>query len=201
MADRWIDPRTWTTGDLVRRPYLILWVLLLGYLKKRLMPVGTTRFWLTATPPTNWLIQSGQVVNRATYPALFAKYGTTYNTGGETGSQFRLPNCEGKYFVGASATKVLASTGGAAMMLLLTTHIPSHVHSGPLHTHNVTTDIFMANSFTPDVTFKAPVIVDNGTDGEPTSEVSGGATGSTGGGDPFDLAPPRLAAHVIVKAL
>lgn len=46
----------------------------------------------TGTLPAGMLLANGAVVNRADYPRLFARIGTTYNTGGETGSQFRLPN-------------------------------------------------------------------------------------------------------------
>ena len=42
--------------------------------------------------PRGMLAANGAVVARADYPRLFARIGTTYNTGGETGAQFRLPN-------------------------------------------------------------------------------------------------------------
>ena len=41
--------------------------------------------------PDGWLECNGQVVLRADYPDLFAAIGTTYNTGGELGTEFRLP--------------------------------------------------------------------------------------------------------------
>ena len=41
--------------------------------------------------PEGWLECSGQVVLQADYPDLFAAIGTTYNTGGEAGNEFRLP--------------------------------------------------------------------------------------------------------------
>ena len=37
---------------------------------------------------------------RATYPALFAAIGTTYNTGGEAGTDFRLPDLRGEFVRG-----------------------------------------------------------------------------------------------------
>lgn len=40
--------------------------------------------------PDGWLPR-GTVVNRADYPDLFALIGTGFNTGGETGTQFRTP--------------------------------------------------------------------------------------------------------------
>lgn len=44
-----------------------------------------------ASIPTGWL-QENTVVDRTTYAALFALIGTTFNTGGESGTQFRTPN-------------------------------------------------------------------------------------------------------------
>lgn len=56
-----------------------------------------------ATEPTGFLFCRGQVVNRATYPNLFAVIGTTYNTTGETGAQFRLPDLRGEFVRGLDA--------------------------------------------------------------------------------------------------
>jgi microcystin-dependent protein len=42
-----------------------------------------------------WLHCRGQVVSRATYPDLFTAIGTQYNTGGEAGTDFRLPDMRG----------------------------------------------------------------------------------------------------------
>jgi len=40
---------------------------------------------------------------RADYPLLFGVIGTTYNTGGETGAQFRLPDLRGEFIRGLDA--------------------------------------------------------------------------------------------------
>ena len=45
-----------------------------------------------STLPGDLLAANGQVVSRADYPRLFGEIGTTYNTGGEAGTAFRLPN-------------------------------------------------------------------------------------------------------------
>ena len=42
--------------------------------------------------PSGWIEAEGGVVLRADYPDLFTLIGTNFNTGGETGLQFRLPN-------------------------------------------------------------------------------------------------------------
>lgn len=70
------------------------------------------------TAPTGWLMCFGQLLNRADYPALFAVIGTTYNTGGETAAQFRLPDMRGRVAAGkdnmggTSADRLVESVGG-----------------------------------------------------------------------------------------
>lgn len=73
--------------------------------------------------PAGTLLCYGQVVNRATYAGLFAVLGTTYNTGGEAGTDFRLPDLRGRVVAGkddmggpsAGRLNTMASTtlGGA----------------------------------------------------------------------------------------
>lgn len=53
---------------------------------------GRVVIWAGGALPAGLLAANGTVVLRADYPALFDAIGTTYNTGGETGAQFRLPN-------------------------------------------------------------------------------------------------------------
>ena len=50
----------------------------------------------TVATPNGWFYCNGSVRNRADYPDLFAVIGTRWNTGGESGTQFRLPNLPGK---------------------------------------------------------------------------------------------------------
>ena len=50
----------------------------------------------TAAAPNGWQYCNGAARNRADYPELFAAIGTRWNTGGESGTQFRIPNLPGK---------------------------------------------------------------------------------------------------------
>ena len=56
-------------------------------------PVGSTTAMMYTSVPDGWLECNGQTVTRATYAALFAKIGTTYNTGGEADTEFSVPHC------------------------------------------------------------------------------------------------------------
>lgn len=72
-------------------------------------PAGTICYYAAGTvPPGRWVAGDGQVVNRAgTYADLFAIIGTTYNTGGESGTQFRLPDLRGVVVRGQDAGRGL----------------------------------------------------------------------------------------------
>lgn len=48
-------------------------------------------------PEVGWLKCNGAVVVRATYSRLFDKIGTAFNTGGESSTQFRLPDMRGMF--------------------------------------------------------------------------------------------------------
>lgn len=62
--------------------------------REGLIPVGVmVRYGgSTASPPGGFLACNGAVVNRADYDKLFDVISTSFNTGGETSIQFRLPN-------------------------------------------------------------------------------------------------------------
>lgn len=101
---------------------------------------------LTA-PPSGYLWCRGQVVAQASYPALFAAIGTTFNTGGEASTDFRLPDLRGRIplgldDMGGDAGRLdvsgLGTTGGSQYHTLSTSQLPGHVHSLNGHTHNYT---------------------------------------------------------------
>lgn len=55
-----------------------------------------------STAPAGALFCYGQTVSRTTYAGLFAVIGTTFNTGGEAGTDFRLPDMRGRVAAGKS---------------------------------------------------------------------------------------------------
>ena len=83
-------------------------------------PVGTTGFWRfigaslytntpvgtsiiafhNGIPDAGWLKCNGAVLLRSSYPALFNRIGTSFNTGGELSTQFRLPDTRGQFLRG-----------------------------------------------------------------------------------------------------
>lgn len=109
------------------------------------IPSGAMMPFAGATSPTGWLLCYGQTLVRATYPDLFAVVGTTYNTGGEAGTDFRLPDLRGRTVAGQddmggtaasrltatvlSAANTLGATGGTQTHTLTEAQMPSHSHN------------------------------------------------------------------------
>jgi len=74
-------------------------------------PPGMMMPYAGINTPEGWLRCEGQLLVRSEYAGLYGVVGTTFNTGGETGSQFRLPDLRGRVIAGVDAAGVrLTST-------------------------------------------------------------------------------------------
>lgn len=85
--------------------------------------IGEIRMFGFPNPMPRWLACDATVKEQAAYPELFAKIGTTWNTGGETPTQFRLPPFAGRALVGAGAgagltARVVATRWGVEAVVL-----------------------------------------------------------------------------------
>ena len=101
-------------------------------------PVGSGALWFAPTPPAGWLICDGSSLSTAApYDKLFAAIG--YTCGG-SGANFNLPNAQNAFFMGASSTHALGTTGGASTVALATANLPAHAHPiyDVAHTHDAT---------------------------------------------------------------
>ena len=158
------------------------------------IPVGSMTVWTTTTAPAGWLLCYGQEVSETTYAGLFAVVGTTFNTGGEAGGNFRVPDMRGRAPFGKddmggtpanriSGGTTIGGTGGAETYTLTTSELPAH-------THSITT--FFGSSST-------------GTDGRISTAntnvgpQTAGATGSSGSGAAFNKMPPYMLFSWIIK--
>jgi microcystin-dependent protein len=92
-----------------------------------------------STAPAGYLLCDGSIVSRSEYSDLFSVIGTTYNGGGVSQSDFRLPLFGGRVPVGISTSEVgfdiLGKSGGEKDVTLTTNQIPSHTHEQLSHNH------------------------------------------------------------------
>jgi len=100
--------------------------------------------------PSGWYLCYGQTLSQATYSALYAVIGTTWNTGGEPSGSFRLPDLRGRGLFGldnmggSAANRVTsgvsgvpgATLGGTGGSQAVQTH--AHSLSDPTHDHALT---------------------------------------------------------------
>lgn len=59
---------------------------------KAMTPVGMVTQFAGGSTPLGWVPCDGSTLSQATYSALYAIIGTTYNTGGEAPTDFRVPS-------------------------------------------------------------------------------------------------------------
>jgi microcystin-dependent protein len=97
--------------------------------------------------PTGWLEADGTTKTRTAYPDLFAAIGTSYNVGGEAGTDFRLPLGRGRVFVpalvGQAQVDAIGERGGEYTHTQTIAEMAAHNHgaatgaAGANHAHGV----------------------------------------------------------------
>ena len=100
------------------------------------VPVGGVIMWggSTNSMPTGFRLCNGDVLSRSEFSALFAVLGTSHNTTGESGTEFRIPDLRDRFVVGAHADNSdttypqikPGATGGSANAVLV-----AHNHGVP----------------------------------------------------------------------
>ena len=104
-------------------------------------PTGVVMpFSRSTTAPTGWLLCNGDQVSQTTYAALYAVIGASYNTGGETTGNFRIPDLRGRAIVGLDnlggsdagrldVTNTIGTAGGSQYHTLTIAQMPNHNHT------------------------------------------------------------------------
>lgn len=163
-----------------------------------ILPAGTLLDFGGTAAPAGFLLCYGQEVSQTTYAALFANIGTTWNTGGEAGGNFRLPDFRGRARVGkddmggSAANRVtsagsgitgttLGATGGAETHTLTTPQIPSHLHGQTV------------------LTTSGAAVGSQRSSPNSGSENSFNNTQNTGGGGSHNNTQPSAIVNVIIK--
>lgn len=118
------------------------------------LPIGTVLPYAGAAVPTpdtvaTFLFCDGALLDRSAYPTLFARLGVAYNTGGESGTKFRLPDLRGRVPVGqddmggTTAGRITSGVSGIDGTALGASggdqrlHAHSHGVSDPGHSHSI----------------------------------------------------------------
>lgn len=119
---------------------------LVDTIRAQLLPVGICATFPATAVPSYWVPLDGRTLNRTTYAALFAILGTAFNTGGEAGTVFRLPDWRGRVVVGmdnisavqgaagriaGAWASTLGGNAGEENHVLTTPEMPSHSHTPP----------------------------------------------------------------------
>lgn len=165
-----------------------------------LVPSGTIAGFAGSAAPSGWLLCDGSTVNRVTYAALFTAIGTGFNTGGEAGTDFRLPDARGRVLMGAGSgagltARALAARLGEEAHQQTVNELVSHNHTQSAHTHTISiagpfASVFSGLNITNNVN---NVFLGAYVDAQQP------AIQFTGGNVPFNVIQPSLVANVIIK--
>ena len=156
-----------------------------------IQPVGMIVDYGGTAAPSGWLLCEGAIVDQSSYPALFAVVGTAFNTGGEGGTQFRLPDFRSRSAVHPSAVQVRGSTGGSTDVKEHLHQVPLHNHSVPLHNHTLNdhTHGLAVHTHLTDINHDHAAFTTAG--GGPHIHNGGYLTTATGSGSNADLLRPH----------
>lgn len=179
--------------------------------------------------PAGWLHAYGQVVSRTVYAALFARYSTTYNTGGEAGTDFRLPDLRGRSVFGdddmggAAASRITNANSGIVGTTLGASggdeRLYQHLHAaGTLAGDNESAHTHGAGSYavaytsatggaTTKITFSADTSATANSEAVTGTSAAGsahghtvsGSTANTGGNTTSQNIPPALILNYAIK--
>ena len=153
-----------------------------------------------------WLLCNGSQVSTTTYPDLYTVIGSTYNTGGESSDNFRLPNLVDRIPL-CEAGNNLGTYGGSNNYSLGTANMPSHSHSFSQSAHhhnfsNIYGDDFN-NSGAADGVNTVLGYYDSSPDiWNPTSGTTAGVaknSGNTGSNTAFNMVPASKKVLYIIK--
>lgn len=163
------------------------------------LPSGTVLPYAGSTAPAGFLFANGQAVSRTTYSSLFAAIGTTFGSG-DGSTTFNVPDLRGRVAagvdnmggIGAAGRLGSGENGGITGTASLGVaggeqgHVQTLAELVP-HTHPQMASTLLAQS--------GPTNQGAGSPGW----LTGGTTGSTGGGNPFNVVQPTLVLNYIIK--
>src|SRR5580704_1716263 len=157
--------------------------------------VGEIRMFGGNFAPQNWAFCAGQLLPISEYATLFNLIGTTY--GGDGQSTFALPDLRGRVPVHMGQSSglsnyVLAQNGGAEIVTLNMTQIPSHTHAANAKASS-------SDSASPNNEYWGSASIAPYSDKAPTGQMAGAAMTAAGGSQPHDNMLPFLVINFIIS--
>lgn len=147
---------------------------------------GTTLQGYWSSTPSGYAAESGGAISRSTYSTLYSAIGITYGSG-DGSSTFNLPNSQGKVGVERNPADAefatLGQTYGEKTHLLTIAEMATHSHAQYV-TANATGSA-VRDDYTSDATGK--------------SYSQGVNTGSSGGGQAFNVIQPSITKRSVIK--
>lgn len=150
--------------------------------------------------PRGYQTCQGQILSIAQNTALFSLLGTTYGGNGQT--TFGLPDLQGRMAIGQGTgpglpTYVMGEVGGATTTSILTTNMPSHIHTLNAVKVQIKASANPASEQDPNGMFPAVTTSSIYSDTASPSAFTGGAvvSGTTdiaGGSQPVSILNPYL---------
>lgn len=140
----------WDEGTLARFVEDRLEPLLRPFRNAGRWETGDVKMAAYSTPDAGWLTCVGTIRKRAAYAQLFARIGTSYNTGGEAADEFREPDFRGRSPVGVGTGDATGATAHAlGAKVGEQTHLltgaesgeAGHNHTQNAHQHTTTASI------------------------------------------------------------
>ena len=117
------------------------------------LPSGIINPFAGITAPDGWLLCYGQAISRTVYSDLFIALSTTYNIGGEAGTDFRLPDLRGRAIAGmdnmggtainritnavSGITGTTLGSAGGNQLVQQHAHANTVAITGGAHTHQI----------------------------------------------------------------
>ncbi|WP_163407487.1 phage tail protein [Flavobacterium ajazii] len=152
-------------------------------------------------PPRGYMSCSGQLLSIAQNTALFSLLGTVYGGNGQV--TFGLPNLQGRMPIGQGQgpglpSYVMGQLAGTTNVTLLTSNIPSHVHTLNSVVVKLQASSANADESVPEGNFPATTTTPSfsGNGATPNVFTGGttvsGTTDATGGGLPISIMNPYL---------
>lgn len=165
--------------------------------------VGEVRMFGGNFAPINWALCQGQLLPIGGNEALFSLIGTTY--GGDGVTTFALPDLQGRVPLHQGQgqglhARVIGEVAGTETVTLLTSQLPSHVHTLNATTADATTHIVGSTVLPAKPTAtNAKLYTTQTTTPVPTVEVmSSRAVSNAGGSQPHVNVMPSLTINYII---